>query len=71
MEEKESAAVIRAALADLPDRQRQALLLHRYQGLKYREIADAMGTTVPGIESLIQRALAALRSELAGKVERS
>ena len=34
-----------------------------------REIADAMGTTVPGVESLIQRALAGLRSDLAGKVE--
>ena len=69
LEEKESVIAVRAALAGLPHRQRQALLLHRYQGLKYREIAEAMGTTVPGVESLIQRALAALRNELAGKVE--
>ena len=71
LEEKESAALVRAALVGLPHRQRQALLLHRYQGMKYREIADAMDTTVPGVESLIQRALGALRVELAGKVERS
>jgi len=61
--------VVRAALAQLPDRQREAITLHRYQGLKYREIAEVMGTTVPGVESLVQRALAALRRDLAGKVE--
>ena len=71
MEEMESTAAVRAALAGLPDRQRQALLLHREQGMKYREIASAMGTTIPGIESLIQRALAGLRDELAGKVDLS
>jgi RNA polymerase sigma-70 factor (ECF subfamily) len=63
------ARAVRAALADLPRRQREALALHRYQGLKYREIAEVMGTSVPGVESLIQRALAALRKDLAGKVE--
>lgn len=71
LEAKESAAAVRTALAGLPERQREALLLHRYQGMKYREIADSMGTTVPGVESLIQRALAGLRTGLAGKVELS
>jgi RNA polymerase sigma-70 factor (ECF subfamily) len=67
--ERERAQAVRAALAGLPDRQRQALVLHRYQGLKYAEIAAVMGTSVPGVESLIQRALAALRARLAGRVE--
>ena len=69
LEEKQSAAAVRASLAGLPDRQRQALVLHRYQGMKYSEIAAAMGATVPGIESLIQRAMAGLRKDLIGKVE--
>jgi RNA polymerase sigma-70 factor, ECF subfamily len=69
LEEKESAAAVRASLGRLPDRQREALILHRYQGMKYREIAAAMDTTVPGVESLIQRAMAGLRIDLAGKVE--
>jgi RNA polymerase sigma-70 factor (ECF subfamily) len=64
-----TAQMIREAVAALPDRQREALVLHRYRGLKYREIAAAMDTTVPGVESLIQRALAGLREQLAGKVE--
>jgi len=68
LEARERATMVRAALAALPERQREALVLHRYQGLKYKEIADAMGTSVPGVESLIQRALATLRGQLAGKV---
>lgn len=71
LEAKESTAAVRGGLASLPARQREALLLHRYQGMKYREIADTMGTTVPGVESLIQRALAGLRASLAGKVDLS
>lgn len=60
---------IRTALDRLPARQREALVLHRFQGMRYREVATAMDTTVPGVESLIQRALAALRSDLGGKGE--
>lgn len=69
LEARETAAAVTSAIAALPERQRQALLLHRYEGMKYQEIADAMGTTLPGVESLIQRALAGLRAGLAGKVE--
>lgn len=64
VESRESAAVLREALDALPQRQREALVLHRFQGLKYRETAEVMGTTVPGVESLIQRALATLRARL-------
>jgi len=59
---------IQKALDRLPARQKEALVLHRFQGLSYRDAAAAMATTVPGVESLIQRALAALRRDLAGKV---
>ena len=44
--ERERAQAVRSALVRLPERQREALALHRYQGLKYREIATAMDTTV-------------------------
>jgi RNA polymerase sigma-70 factor (ECF subfamily) len=67
LEADETRAAVRAAVAALPDRQRQALVLHRFQGLSYKEIAEAMGTTLPGVESLIQRALAGLRRDLAGR----
>lgn len=65
LEREESRRAVRAALAKLPDRQRQAVLLRRYDGLSHREIARALGTTVPAVESLLHRALAALRRDLA------
>ena len=67
LERDEREEAIRTALAGLPARQREALVLHRFQGLRYKEVAAAMATTVPGVESLIQRGLASLRTELAGK----
>ena len=67
LEAKEAGRAVRAAVALLPERQRQALVLHRFQGMRYREVAEAMGTTLPGVESLIQRALAGLRRELEDK----
>lgn len=69
LEAAERATRLRGAVARLPARQRQALVLHRFQGLKYKEVAEAMATTVPGVESLIQRAMVGLKKELAGKVD--
>jgi RNA polymerase sigma-70 factor (ECF subfamily) len=70
LEVEQTAQIVRAAVARLPERQRQALVLHRFQGLRYTEVADAMGTSLAGVESLIQRALAGLRTDLARRGER-
>jgi RNA polymerase sigma-70 factor (ECF subfamily) len=65
LEREEQRRAVRAALARLPDRQRQAILLRRYEGLSHREIASALNTTVPAVESLLHRALVALKKDLA------
>jgi RNA polymerase sigma-70 factor (ECF subfamily) len=70
LEVEQTAQIVRAAVARLPERQRQALVLHRFQGLRYAEVADAMDTTLASVESLIQRALAGLRTDLARRGER-
>jgi RNA polymerase sigma-70 factor (ECF subfamily) len=62
-------AAVRKALARLPDRQRQAVVLRRYESLSYAEIAVALDTTVSAVESLLQRAAANLRQVLAGEVD--
>lgn len=67
LEQNQRTAAVRTAMARLPGRQREALALHRFQDMRYKEVASVMGTTVPGVESLIQRAMAALREDLAGK----
>ena len=64
LERDEVREAVRGAIARLPWRQRQAVVLKRFQGLSYREIADALDTTVPAVESLMQRAVSALRREL-------
>ncbi|MBD3220749.1 sigma-70 family RNA polymerase sigma factor, partial [bacterium] len=64
LEREETATRVREAVAALPERQRQAVVLKRFQGLSYQEIADAMQTTVPAVESLLQRAAATLRRDL-------
>ena len=61
---QETESRLTEALDRLPARQKEALLLVRQQGLKYREVAEVMGTTLPGVESLMQRALRTLRDEL-------
>lgn len=69
LEAEETARVVREAVARLPQRQREALVLHRFQGLRYVEVAEVMGTSLSGVESLIQRALAGLRTDLARRGE--
>jgi len=57
---------VRAALAALPARQREALVLNYYQELSNIEAAALMGITVEALESLLARARRSLRAQLAG-----
>ena len=70
VESAQTSRAVREAIARLPERQRQALVLHRFQGLRYLEVAEVMGTSLAGVESLIQRALAGLRSDLERRGEK-
>jgi RNA polymerase sigma factor (sigma-70 family) len=55
---------LREALARLPDRQRQALILQRYHGLKLKEIAEYMGCTINAVAGLHANGLKNLRKLL-------
>jgi RNA polymerase sigma-70 factor (ECF subfamily) len=61
---------IRVALAALPARQREALVLNYYQELSNIEAAALMGITVDALESLLARARRNLRAQLAGSGSR-
>jgi RNA polymerase sigma-70 factor (ECF subfamily) len=52
------------ALASLPDRQRQAILLREWQGLSHREVAHRLGLTEAAAETLIFRARRSLAAAL-------
>jgi RNA polymerase sigma-70 factor (ECF subfamily) len=63
----ERAAALRAALAELPERQAQAVALRHLQGLSNPEIADVMGVGVEAVESLTARGKRALAARLEGR----
>ena len=62
---KELAARLLTALQRLPFDQRTAILLREIEGLRYDEIADALGLAVGTVKSRLTRARQALRAELA------
>ena len=65
VEKEELAASVRAAVQDLPERQRMAVILHRYNGLNHAEISEVTGWSQSAVESLLVRAYANLRGKLA------
>ena len=59
------AVKVRAAIAQLPPRQRAAIALVHYQGCSNLEAASALDISVDAVESLLARARRRLRAELA------
>jgi len=55
---------VREAVTGLPGRQRVAVILHKYQGLDYEEIAGALELSASATKSLLFRAYERLRREL-------
>lgn len=62
---RDTQEAVRRAVGELPDRQRLVLILHRFDGLGHREIADITGWSVGAVESCLVRAYATLRERLA------
>jgi RNA polymerase sigma-70 factor (ECF subfamily) len=60
----ERMAAIRKHVLALPDRQRMAVLMHKYQGLDYREIGDVLKLSESATKSLLFRAYQTLRDKL-------
>jgi RNA polymerase sigma-70 factor (ECF subfamily) len=60
----ERAEIVRAAVQLLGERQREALLLSKFEGLSYQEIADVMGLTTKAVKSLLSRARVNLKEIL-------
>lgn len=65
--ERDRMAALDAALALLPDRQRQAVVLRHLEGLSNPEIASIMQIGVEAVESLTARGKRALAAALAGQ----
>lgn len=66
---KELRAAVDRAVADLPEKQRLAVVLRRYENMPYEEIAEVLGLSVSAVKSQLFRARNALRDSLRGYLE--
>ena len=55
---------IRTHVMALPERQRMAVLMHKYQGMDYREIGEVLKLSESAVKSLLFRAYQTLRDKL-------
>jgi RNA polymerase sigma-70 factor, ECF subfamily len=61
---RERLAAIRKHVMALPEKQRAAVLMHKYQGMDYREIANVLKLSESATKSLLFRAYETLRERL-------
>lgn len=57
------------AIAALPEAQRMAVVLRRYEQMPYEDIAEVLGLSVSAVKSLLFRARTTLRDSLSGYLE--
>jgi RNA polymerase sigma-70 factor (ECF subfamily) len=64
VENSERAEMLHKAIDSLPENQRVAFTLNKYDDLSYKQIAEVMETSVSSVESLIHRAKKNLQKKL-------
>jgi RNA polymerase sigma-70 factor (ECF subfamily) len=64
LDKTEMAEIVRLAMESLNERQRMALLLSKFEGMSYVDIAQSMGMSIQAIKSLLSRARGNLRTIL-------
>ena len=62
---KERAVQVRAAIAQLPRKQRATLILRTYHEMSHQEIADVLGSSVGAVKANFFHALGNLKKLLA------
>ncbi|WP_347823350.1 RNA polymerase sigma factor [uncultured Planktomarina sp.] len=65
LQDSARAQALRAALSDLPDRQKQAMVLRHLEGLSNPDVAQIMQISVEAVESLMSRGKRSLADALA------
>ncbi len=64
IESKQRSLILHEAIDSLPENQRIAFTLNKYEDLSYKEIAEVMQVSVSSVESLIHRAKKNLQQKL-------
>lgn len=63
---REFRAMVDQAIAALPEQQRMAVVLRRYEQMPYEQIAEVLELSLPAVKSLLFRARTSLRASLGG-----
>ncbi|MCX5581680.1 RNA polymerase sigma factor [Kaistia terrae] len=61
--------LLQQAIAELPARQKEVFLLHKFDGFSHSEIAERLGITRSAVEKLVMKALAHCRDRLGDLIE--
>jgi len=64
LDDQERKKVLDAAIQGLPENQRVAFILSKYDELSYTQIAEVMNVSLPAVESYLQRAKQNLQKKL-------
>lgn len=64
LESRQTSAMVRTYLAELPDRQRAAIVLTHFENKSHQDAANAMELSVDAFSSLLARARRALRQKI-------
>lgn len=64
LERQDLIDIVRKAIDSLPPNQKTAVILSKYEGLSYEEIAKVIGCSVSAVKSLLSRARDALKKRL-------
>ena len=68
-EQSERERALTAAIAELPDRQRTAIVLTYTEGMSNAQVADALDTSVSAVETLLIRGKQNLRAKLGEMID--
>jgi RNA polymerase sigma-70 factor (ECF subfamily) len=63
--EQHRAREVRAAIDTLPPKQLAAVLMHKFEGMEYSQIAGVLDCSIPALKSMLFRAYGTLRHRLA------
>lgn len=64
LDKRELQMVVQRAMEQLNEHQRLTVLLNKFEGMSYAEIAETMDMTIPAVKSLLSRARDSLRVAL-------
>jgi RNA polymerase sigma-70 factor, ECF subfamily len=70
VEKQEEKKLVQEAILQLPDRQRWAIILSRYENKSYQEIAEIMNCSVSAVESCLHHAKANMSRYLTKKLKK-